>query len=154
MLLISHRGNIDGPNIEKENHPDYILNAFKRGFKVEIDVWFVNGKWCLGHDRPIYENVRYDFLLNSSYWLHAKNGDAFYKLVNDPDINAFYHTTEKWVLTTQKFIWTYPGETLYPKSICVLPELGYNGDLSNCVGICSDYIEKYKNYNKHPRSII
>jgi len=27
MKLIAHRGNINGPNPEKENHPDYINTA-------------------------------------------------------------------------------------------------------------------------------
>ena len=30
MILISHRGNIDGPNLEKENDPEYILNALTK----------------------------------------------------------------------------------------------------------------------------
>ena len=40
MILISHRGNINGKNPEKENHPDYIWVAIQAGYEVEIDVWF------------------------------------------------------------------------------------------------------------------
>ena len=38
MILIAHRGNTIGPNIEKENHPDYIDEAIKKGFDVEVDI--------------------------------------------------------------------------------------------------------------------
>lgn len=143
MKLISHRGNIDSPNIEQENHPDYVLNSLKCGYDVEIDVWYTDNKWFLGHDYPTYE-VEFSFLLETKFWLHAKNGDAFNKLLNNSKANVFWHTIEDWVLTSKKYIWTYPNKFLYPNSICVLPELGYNGDLKNCKGICSDFISKYE----------
>ena len=31
MILISHRGNIDGPNTDNENKPSYIASAISRG---------------------------------------------------------------------------------------------------------------------------
>lgn len=144
MKLIAHRGNIHGPNVDKENHPDYIVYALNSGYDVEIDVWFIDNKWHLGHDKPQYENVRYDFLLKTNLWLHAKNGDAFYHLLQDSDCNVFWHTNEDWVLTSKNYIWTYPNKFLYPNSICVMPELGYNGDINNCKGICSDFISRYE----------
>jgi hypothetical protein len=55
MLLIAHRGNINGPNIELENNPDYILNTLKLGYDCEIDVWKINNKLLLGHDKPDYK---------------------------------------------------------------------------------------------------
>lgn len=143
MNLIAHRGNIHGPNSEKENHPDYITQAINFGYDVEVDVWYQNEKWYLGHDNPIYE-IKYDFLANRKFWLHAKNGDAFYALLQDCTLNFFWHTTEDWVLTSKQYIWTYPNKFLYPNSICVLPELGYNGNLNHCGGICSDFISRYE----------
>ena len=35
MILIAHRGNIDGPS-EMENHPDHIQKALDAGFNVEV----------------------------------------------------------------------------------------------------------------------
>jgi len=147
MNLISHRGNIDGPRLDKENSPNYINEAIETGYDVEIDIWFVNNKWYLGHDNPTYE-IKYNFLFDSRFWLHAKNGEAFYKLLNDKNyyFNVFWHTNEDWILTSKKYIWTYPNKILYPNSICVLPELGYVGELDKCYGICSDYVLRYKNY--------
>ena len=43
MILISHRGNIDGKIVERENHPDYIDKAISEEFDVEIDVWMIEG---------------------------------------------------------------------------------------------------------------
>jgi len=144
MKLIAHRGNINGPNPEKENHPDYINAAIKSGYDVEVDVWLINDKWYLGHDNPEHE-IKYDFLLDFQLWLHAKNGEAFEELFKNNHLNSFWHTTEDWILTSKKYIWTYPNKKLFANSICVLPELGFNGDLSICYGICTDYIIKYQN---------
>lgn len=143
MKFISHRGNISGPNANKENNPDYIRDALTYGYDVEIDVWYVDKKWYLGHDKPQYK-VKYDFLTRIGLWLHAKNGDALFHLIQDRDCNVFWHTDEDWVLTSKNDIWTYPNKFLYPNSICVLPELGYNGDIKNCKGICSDFISRYE----------
>lgn len=144
MKLIAHRGNINGPNKEKENHPDHINDALKIGYDVEIDIWHVNCKWYLGHDEPKYEVTDYSFLQKDGLWIHAKNGDAFYKLIQNSNLNSFWHTNEDWILTSKGYIWTYPNKFLYENSICVLPELGYNGDLKKCHGICSDYILQYR----------
>lgn len=38
-IWIAHRGNTRGPKPEKENQPEYILQAIHEGFDVEIDVW-------------------------------------------------------------------------------------------------------------------
>ena len=72
MKLISHRGNLNGPNKEHENHPDYIWEALQAGYEVEIDVWWVDGKFKLGHDEP-----QYDFpfeLIETHYFVTAKLG--------------------------------------------------------------------------------
>ena len=61
MLYISHRGNLDGINKEFENKPPYILNALKKKFNVEVDIWFKKGEFFLGHDEP--ENlINYEFI--------------------------------------------------------------------------------------------
>ena len=144
MKFIAHRGNINEPNPQKENHPDYISEAIQLGYDVEIDVWLIDNKWYLGHDNPQYE-IKYTFLLDFRFWLHAKNGDAFNELVNNDYVNTFWHTTEDWILTSKKYIWTHPNKKLFANSICVLPELGFIGNIKECHGICSDYIIKYKN---------
>ena len=55
MILISHRGNINGPNPEMENNPEYIQKALDLGYDVEVDVWGTKyGAWYLGHDDKEY----------------------------------------------------------------------------------------------------
>lgn len=143
MIYISHRGNLEKSSSRWENHPDYILEALSEGYNVEIDVWHKDG-WFLGHDEPEYK-IGEEFLLNESFWCHSKNIDAFRNLL---DIGAicFWHQNDDYTLTTNNFIWTYPGKPLTTMSICVMPErfLKVSQDLSFCAGICSDKIIEYK----------
>jgi len=117
QILISHRGNIDGKKPHLENNPNYINEALRLGYDVEIDVWLINNKWYLGHDNPTYK-IKYNFLFDSRFWLHAKNGEVFDKLLKDKnyDFNVFWHTNEDWVLTSKGYIWTYPNKFLYENS--------------------------------------
>ena len=74
MILISHRGNINGPIPESENNPKYIDNTICLGYEVEIDMWWVNNKIYLGHDKPQYE-VSDEWLSKRIHklWIHCKN---------------------------------------------------------------------------------
>jgi hypothetical protein len=51
-MIIAHRALLNGPNKALENQPSSIEKAIELGFYVEIDVWSVNHKWFLGHDKP------------------------------------------------------------------------------------------------------
>ena len=44
MILISHRGNINGRDEDRENHPEYIQEALDRGYDVEIDLRCKNNR--------------------------------------------------------------------------------------------------------------
>ena len=87
MKLIAHRGNMNGPNPEKENNPDYIVEALNNGFEVEIDVWYKHGDVWLGHDDPTYP-VDVQFIQLPMFWCHAKNLDALHYMI-DANINCF-----------------------------------------------------------------
>jgi len=144
--LISHRGNISGPNPQKENNPAYIKEALAKGYDVEVDVWYVDDKFWLGHDKPTYE-TDYGFLLSSpKLWIHAKNVDALYLL--HEIAHVFFIDSDQAVLTSKNVLWNYTGIPLTPHSIAVLPEqTEYTLDeLQTCLGICSDNIENYRKY--------
>ena len=141
MKFISHRGNVNGPSAS-ENKPEYILHAVSLGYDVEVDVWFEANQLFLGHDSPTYK-VDLNFLLNDQLWCHCKNVKALNVLL-DGGAHCFFHETDDVVLTSRGFLWTYPGKELTKNSICVLPELGFRGDLDFCYGICSDFIGDYK----------
>lgn len=57
MIIISHRGNLYGPDKENENEnkPEQIQKVLDLGYYVEIDVWLIDEKLYLGHDFPQYE---------------------------------------------------------------------------------------------------
>jgi hypothetical protein len=161
MIYIAHRGNIDGPNPSRENDPDYIDEALKLGYDVEVDVWFDRDLgWWLGHDTPVY-NMPEHFLTSSNLWLHCKNAAALHGLVTThhyhANLNFFWHQDDHYTLTSKQYIWCYPGydlDGLADKTcaINVLPEYLPENSTSPWAdiiidgfgGICSDYIGRYR----------
>ena len=141
MILISHRGNIDGKKPHLENHPDYINEALNLGYDVEVDVWFVDGKFMLGHDEPLHE-TDYKFLMNEKLWCHAKSLDALFEMKKYA-IHYFWHEEDTVALTSKNYVWAYPGKQPIKGSIAVMPERS-NEEVLVCKGICSDVIKKYK----------
>jgi hypothetical protein len=143
MVLISHRGNINGKMPQNENHPDYIDEAIHAGYNVEVDVWMVDNELFLGHDEPQYKiiwnwlSIRYEHL-----WIHCKNVEAMEFFNENGGFNYFWHEEDTLTLTSMNVIWAYPGKQPIKGSIAVMPEI-YNDDLTQCVGICSDYIQNY-----------
>jgi len=145
MIYLSHRGNLNGRNKKKENHPDYINKALNKKFSVEVDVWFKKSIFYLGHDRPQYK-VSEKFLLKKNIWCHAKNISALSELKKIKS-HYFWHQEDQYTVTSKGFIWAYPGEKLTNETICVLPEVSPKGKIKKiqkCAGICSDFIELYK----------
>lgn len=144
MILISHRGNTDGPNPSKENDPSYVSDALWKGYAVEIDLWVNDGKLFLGHDKPQYEIEKtWIGLREKNLWIHCKNISAIELCYNENNWNYFWHDTDTLTITSKGFMWAYPGKQPIKKSIAVLPEL-YDDDISSCIGLCSDFIQKYK----------
>jgi hypothetical protein len=47
MILISHRGNINGKLSNKENAPYYVNEALELGYNVEIDFYWDNGNMVM-----------------------------------------------------------------------------------------------------------
>jgi hypothetical protein len=147
MLYIAHRGNLSGPNKEKENHPDYLNEAIKANFDVETDLWLVNKKLFLGHDFPQYEiDIKYIRKIREYAWVHAKNVEALNYILNlSDDYRVFFHNTDDYTLVSGGFIWAYPGkEIVSDYCIAVMPERSLPVGFDLAGGICSDYIVNYK----------
>jgi hypothetical protein len=142
MIKISHRGNLYGPNKELENSPEYIIQAINSGYNVEIDFWVVDNLLYLGHDYPQYKIDQ--FFLDSyikKIWLHCKNLDALSYVVNKPKYyKGFWHENDKYTITTNHYIWTYPGMPVTNKSILVHLNRPENNIPDFIAGICSDYV--------------
>ena len=145
MKLISHRGNTNGKFESCENEPTYIDKAISEGYDVEIDVWYKDSMLWLGHDKPDYGvDLKWLRDRSSKLWAHCKNVEAFlYFKGCGYSVNYFWHENDTLALTSQNYVWAYPGKQPIKDSIAVLPEL--HGDtLESCMGICSDYVERYK----------
>ena len=149
MILIAHRGNRKGIQNNNENHPEYLLSAINEGFDVEIDVRVLNNKIFFGHDEAQYE-IKIEWINQhlSNCWFHAKNLECLlffnnYKFRINKKINFFWHDKDSYTLTSQGFIWAYPGEKGGEKSIAVLPEINKT-NIKKFEGICSDFIAAYK----------
>ena len=145
MVLISHRGNLNGEDEDRENSPDYIDEAIAKGYDVEVDIWMTeDGFLYLGHDEPQYR-ITQDWLdeRNKKLWIHCKSFDAMRWFTLIGRFNHFWHQEDDFTLTSTGVIWTYTGKETTPKSISVLPENSDN-EIGECLGICSDYIENYR----------
>ena len=138
MILISHRGNLNGKS-NKENRPGYIHKAIGQNFDVEIDVWYIDDAFWLGHDIPQYK-VLEGFLEHPNLWCHAKNIDALNRMVENGLIHCFWHQEDDVTLTSEGYLWTYPGKDLTKNSIVVLPETKPDVEVA---GVCSDFIVKF-----------
>ena len=141
MIFISHRGNITGPNPEHENKAGDIEEAIRKSYEVEIDVWWYENDWWLGHDKPQYKTTL-NFLKQDGMWCHAKNTDALKRMLQK-NVHCFWHQEDKVTLTSLNHIWAYPGYQPIKDSIAVMPEL-CNDEIFCCKGVCSDFIERYR----------
>lgn len=134
MLIIAHRGNLNGPNRATENKEETIAAALAAGFDCEIDVWKVNDILWLGHDGPETEtSIAFLEKHESKLWVHCKNLDALIALKDR--FNCFFHDKDTYTLTSKGFIWGNIGSPTTEKVICVMPP----GDIGTCLGVCTDY---------------
>jgi glycerophosphoryl diester phosphodiesterase len=140
MIKIAHRGNINGPDAQKENTIEAIFTAIGKGFDVEIDVWVIDDVIYFGHDEPqrIIDNFIID-KIGKNGWFHCKNlGALEFFSKNYSSYNYFWHQTDDYTLTSSGYIWTYPGQKVGKRSIMVDLNLEY-GIVEGVAGICTDF---------------
>jgi hypothetical protein len=143
MKIIAHRGNINGQDIESENSPLHLNNAIQQGFDVEVDVWVISDDIFFGHDGPQYAvNQSYIADIGPRGWFHCKNlGALEYFKDNFNSLNYFWHQEDDFTLTSQGYIWTYPGKNITKNSIVVMPERVKSSIPDNIIpyGVCTDF---------------
>ena len=149
MKVISHRGCLNGPNKDLENHPEKIDKSLSLGFDVEIDLRFKSNEFFLGHDIEQYK-ISLDWLLDRSekIWVHCKDDLSFqYLNTIESNLNYFWHENDKFTLTSRGYIWAFPNKKLYKSAINVLPELNFKNTKTvksaKPLGICTDYPHHY-----------
>ena len=147
VILIAHRGNTNGPNPELENTPDYIDSAIDAGYECEVDLRVVDGRLFLGHDAPTHEiTTKWLRRKKAHLYIHAKTKDTVQWLLINGNFNFFFHDKDEFTFTSEYHIWCYPAKEPIPFGINLMPEWNglEPGDLKGCIGVCSDYISKYK----------
>tara|TARA_R100001126_G_C4856443_1_gene164895 strand:+ start:301 stop:762 length:462 start_codon:yes stop_codon:yes gene_type:complete len=147
MILISHRGNINTVNLERENTKSYIQEAIDLGYDVEIDVRYADDKFWLGHDEPDYE-VELEWLLErkNNLWIHCKNFLSLARLINT-NLRIFYHQDENHtIIGNTKAIWSHDIDDANHQSIIPLIDIDSVNSFKNFnqkyYGICSDFIKQ------------
>mgnify|MGYP000333011781 CR=1 FL=1 len=134
---------VDGKIENLENSPVYIDQSLSLGYDVEIDVWYKDNIWWLGHDKPQYGVSQHWFSERyEKLWIHCKNIEAveWFNMLNS--YHYFWHEGDTLTLTSMNVVWAYPGKQPIKGSIAVMPEIN-NDNLDDCIGICSDYIKRY-----------
>lgn len=124
---IAHRALVAGPDHEKENNIQTIHTRCQQGLSSEIDIWFHEEEFWIGHDAP-RERVTLEFLTSEFLWIHAKNGEAFYKLQAISNerglgLRIFYHTQEHYALTTVGDTIILPGVPDIDGFCYMMPEM-------------------------------
>ena len=145
MKLISHRGNINHVDINRENTKSYIQEAINLGYDVEIDIWKTDGLY-LGHDEPTYPiDLKWLSDRENNLWIHCKNLEALTELI-ETNLRVFYHQNEDYTIISDKHIWALNLSNINNK--CIIPLLSkneiQNWKPSQVYGVCSDYIELLK----------
>jgi len=141
-LWILHRGLMNGPDQNTENKEDLLWKRLSEGWDIEVDMWLIDGKFWLGHDKPT-DLLKDKSLLNSSKaWIHCKNL-MMLQYMTEKKMGApfFSHDTDDAVLASNGYIWCYPGFQAGRQSIVVIPERVPHMELDVTLigGICSDY---------------
>ena len=148
MIIISHRGNIRGPVLDRENAPSYIDCALGNGYDVEIDVRAVNGELWLGHDEPQYK-VTWNWIFHrkDNLWIHCKDVESA-KICQT--FQSFCHIGDPFVFTTKNKIWLHDLSQKVDNNV-IIPLLGEEDvkTLANkypsAYAICTDYPFLLKN---------
>lgn len=147
---ILHRGLSCGPDKTLENKEDNLWKQLHNGWDIECDIWFINEEWWLGHDEPSMKLHNVALLSHPHAWIHCKHLPALVECMRRVSegcrINCFFHDSDVATLTSQGYIWTYPGNIIYDShAICVMPERhGYRlYNILQSGGVCSDYLPKW-----------
>jgi hypothetical protein len=149
MILIAHRGNINGPNIAEENNPYYLDDAIERGYCVEVDLRMIKNDLYFGHDYEQYK-VKENYLIDrvDHLWIHCKDVLAMAYCFNHPKLHYFWHENDDYTMTNFGYTWAYPGkEVVNDMTIMVMPEKHWNYEeikQINPIGVCSDYVKMLK----------
>ena len=161
MEIISHRGNLYGPEPTIENTVKALQVALHKGFSIEFDLWYHEGEYWLGHDKPqkkilpwkIHEWV--EEYPKAMLYCHCKDIVTLqrfvyvhYKHLKNQCI-PFFHDIDECILLANGNLQVHPkyvnNAYIFPEqSIAVLPQLKdfeyYDKEtMKKFMGICTDH---------------
>ena len=138
---ILHRGLCNGPDKHLENNEQHIKMQIANGWDVEIDIWKIGNDWILGHDAPLTKLVDISILESKHVWVHCKNLEALKAAHESTKMHYFTHNIDPATLTSQNWMWCFPGHHIGRGSVCVMPERTGLGISEICMAgaVCSDY---------------
>ena len=150
--FLCHRGNYETKFVPDENRPDIVDRRIRDGYGVELDLWFRDERYWLGHDEPQYQ-ISFEWLLYnlSKKYIHCKDGPTFEHMLlrcgrEGYSPNLFYHTNEDYALTTRGDVICHPGKALLEGSINMMPEMGSakpKEEREKAFAVCSDAIRNW-----------
>jgi len=147
MRYIAHRGLMDGPNQRMENTPEQVCFALYCEFDVEIDLWWHEGQWMMGHEKPEHR-IEHETLqrYDDKLWLHCRDVDTLSKAL-ECKFNCFANDEDLIVVTSQGYLWSQHPKHWGSGVIAVKPELyRMQFDLSLADGICTNQPESYRKH--------
>jgi len=149
MIIISHRGNLNGIDLERENNPIFIDDCISKGFDVEIDLRASDNKLFLGHDKPQYA-IEIDWLLKrkNNLWIHVKEYEALNKIMSyKENLQFFCHENDKFTLVSNGYIWSHDLKNKMNNK-CIIPLLSKEQillyDQNEFFAVCTDYVYECK----------
>lgn len=147
MKIISHRGNLSGIDLNRENKKWAINECLLLNFDVEIDVHYEKNEIFLGHDSP-EEKIDIEYLIKNKnkLWLHLKNIDSVcFFLKNKIKFNWFWHQKDDLTLTSFGIPWCYPDKYI-ECGVTVVKNI--KKEIPKVYGICTDYPLEWRKYNE------
>ena len=156
-FLISHRGNIEGINLEREDSPEYVQEALKKGYHCMVDVWLVGGQHVALGTEAAYFPTTIEFLKDQRIICNARSPEALEFLLRN-EVHCFTLSETSFTLTNGGLIWVKPGGTITPRGVITMPEWTLP-DVSvvaslPCAGICSNQIGQIKRARDSEPSLI
>lgn len=112
MKLISHRGNLNGIEPDKENTLEAIDKCLSFGFDVMVDVWYDNSNWFLGTLGPSIP-VSWTMLnsLKNNLWMNARTVETFLLLKEKLNFKTFFNANGTFgALTSDDVFWLSPSK--------------------------------------------